>query len=190
MSVLDLVRTEAPVPLVTLDHAKLHLRVDGADEDGYITDLIAVAVETIDGYSGRLGRAIVTQTWALHLPRFPSCRQIDLPLPPLQDVTSITYRDASGVAQTLSSATYDVLDGPKSAVVLKSGQAWPSTGDHPRAATITFVAGYGEPEAVPRTIVNAVLLAVGEMYANREGDGPSAEKAISRLLSGVRKIRV
>lgn len=190
MSVLDLVRTQDPAPLVSLDRAKRHLRVDGTVEDEDITDLVAAAVEAIDGYSGRLGRAIVTQTWALHLPRFPACRQITLPLPPLQSVTSIAYVDAAGDEQTLSSGAYDVLDGPKSAVVLKSDQAWPSTGAHPRAVTITFVAGYGAPEAVPKTIVSAVLLAVGELYANREGDGPSAEKTISRLLSGVRKIRV
>lgn len=49
-------------PVITLDEAKRHLRVDGDDEKELIEGLIAAAVGYLDGPDGVLGRALAPQT--------------------------------------------------------------------------------------------------------------------------------
>lgn len=49
--------------LVSLSELKVHLRVDGDDEDALISGLAQAAVAWLDGWNGVLGRAILTQTW-------------------------------------------------------------------------------------------------------------------------------
>ena len=185
MAVLDLVRVEDPADLLPLDVAKAYLRVDSDDEDDEITDMVRGVVGLLDGYDGRLGRAIVTQTWALYLPCFPARRRLRLPLPPLQSVTSIVFRDPDGAEQTVDPADYIVLNGPMNAVEWRTGFAVPATEAHPRAVTITFVAGYGDVADAPKAIVRAAKLLLGWAYENREGEAPEPA-AVTRLLSGYR----
>ena len=79
---------------ITLAEANLHLKVDTTDDDSLITRLIAAARARAEWHTGR---AFITQTWTLHLDAWPACGIIELPLPPLQSVTSIvtTARDDS-----------------------------------------------------------------------------------------------
>lgn len=161
--------TPPVVQPVTLDEAKAHLRVTAADEDAHITSLIAAAVGHVDGPSGVLGRALVEQEWDLLLDAFP-CDELELPLPPLRSVTSITYVDEQGATQTLAPAAYEV---DASGVVLPAyGQTWPRTRAQRNAVTVRFKAGYGTTGAsVPAAIRAAILLLVGDLYANREAQG-------------------
>lgn len=157
---------------VTLDEAKAHLRVTAADEDALITALIAAAVGHVDGPSGTLGRALVEQEWDLLLDDFP-CDELELPLPPLRSVTSITYVDEQGATQTLAPAAYEVdASGPRGVVLPAYGQTWPRTRVQRNAVTVRFKAGYGTTGAsVPAAIRAAILLLVGDLYANREAQG-------------------
>lgn len=66
---------------VSLDEAKLHLRVDLTDEDTLIDTLIAAAREDCEKFQNR---AYISQTWELWLDAFPSRNYIELPLPPFQ----------------------------------------------------------------------------------------------------------
>ena len=75
------VRTVAPVAdLVSLAEAKAQCRVDDSDSDVLMTALIKAATDHLDGYSGVLGRALITQTWAVDfggfsdLIRLPVCK--------------------------------------------------------------------------------------------------------------------
>ncbi len=155
---------------VSLDQAKQHLRVDHSDEDELIASLITSASRKLDGRDGELSRALISQTWALSLGRFPA--EISLPLPPCQSVTSIAYVDENGVAQTLDAANYTLVgaggSGPAS-IVPSWGNAWPSTRDVPEAVTVTFVAGYGDdPLDVPEPIRTAIKMIVAHLYEHRE----------------------
>lgn len=162
------VRTVAPTAtLVTLADAKLHCRVDGGDEDVLITALVKAAQDYLDGYSGVLGRALLTQTWRQDFDAFSDTMR--LPVGNLLAVSSVTYYDASNAQQTLASSVYTAFSdtlGPY--VTRKPGQAWPSTYTRPDAVSVTWTAGYGATSAaVPAAIKQAALLLVGHWYDNR-----------------------
>lgn len=193
MAVLDLIRTTAPAALMTVEQAKAHLRVDHDDDDTLITDLVEAAVDLLDGYAGTLGRALVTQGWRLHLPAFPlrtPGRWIELPLPPLQAVTSIDYTADDGTTQAVPADWYEVLNGPVGRVVLRTGFAWPSTAVGPRAVRVNFTAGYGAASAVPPAVRQAVKVMIAAWYSDREGSEKTMPIAAERLVRGLRVRRI
>ncbi|MFZ0267768.1 head-tail connector protein [Caulobacter sp.] len=189
MSVLDLVRTVAPVPLVTLDQAKAHLNVLHDEDDQKIEDLIEACVDQLDGYSGETGLTLVEQTWELHLTRFPAGRVLALPLQPLISVESITFKDPDGVTQTFNLDQVTVRPGLKADITLKSGASWAATACDPRAVTITFKAGYGAPADAPAAYRLAVLVMLTANYHSPEG-AVSMPPAAQRLISPRRRRRI
>lgn len=151
---------------VSLDEAKLHLRMDGDDEDDFIAGLLAAAREYFEETTRR---SLISQTWRLSLGEWPD--EIELPKPPLQSVTSITYKDDSGAQTTLNSSVYLVdTDSEPGRIVLASGQSWPSGTLYPvNPIQVTYVAGYGdEGAAVPERMKQAIKLLLGHWYENRE----------------------
>lgn len=193
---LDLELAEAPATkFIDLADAKARLKIDYADDDADLDDLVATARDWLDGYSGVLGRALITQTWKLygesfgHLARMThpsrlSRRTFDLagwrfnharaairlPLPPLQAVTAIDYVDPDGVDQSLDLGDVWITPGQAGEVRPIAGGSWPATQcGYRRAVTITFTAGYGdEAEAVPPRIRSAALYLVAHWNRNRE----------------------
>jgi len=77
-------KTAPSVEPVTLDQAKLHLRVDSSDDNTLITALITTARQLAERETKR---AFITQTWELHLDR--ALPEVEIPKPPLQSVDSI-----------------------------------------------------------------------------------------------------
>lgn len=173
-----LVTAPAEMP-VSLAEAKAHLRVDGAGEDGLIGALILAATQHLDGWSGVLGRCLVTQEWRIVLPRFPVFPrdEMRLPLAPVQSAT-ISYFNGENISTTLASG-FD-LAGER--LMLSYGSTWPNTTWRADAVAVNFVAGYGEPEAVPAPIKQAILLMVGHWFQNREA---AADKPVSALPMAV-----
>lgn len=163
------VQTAAPdaTPL-TIEEAKKHLNVEHADDDSYIESLIAAAVARLDGRAGILRRCLMTQTWRQDFDCF--ARSLLLPLEPVSAIGSVTYKDASGVTQTVAPSSYALLEediGP----VVRFVQAFtvPAVADDGPAVSVTFTAGYGdEPEDVPQPIRHALLLLIADWYQNRE----------------------
>jgi uncharacterized phiE125 gp8 family phage protein len=153
---------------VALYDVKDHLAIDASDFDDLLVGYIASVRAYLDGRDGILGRALVTQTWDLRLPCFPAV--IELPLPPLQSVTSISYVDANGDTQTLSPSGYQVsgIGGSQRACIAPAyGTRWPVTRDVPEAITVRFVAGYPD-DGVPPAIKQAIMEMVADLWANRE----------------------
>ena len=163
------IRTVAPSgDLITLAEAKAHLRVDHSDEDTYIPSLAMAAVSYLDGYSGRLGRALITQTWAQDYLAFSEVMR--LPLGDLIAVTSVTYYDSANSQQTLATSVYAAAsDGLGPYISRKPGQSWPSSYARQDAVRVTWTAGFGATAAsVPAAIKHAALLLIAHWYANRE----------------------
>lgn len=179
-----LTRFAAPsVTPVSLTEIKAHCRVDGSDDDTTLQIYLDAAVAHLDGAEGILGRCLVTQTWDYNLDAFDG--DIVVPLPDLQSVTSVTYVDSAGATQTVSAADYTVA-GQR----IVPDTSWPVAGDVPNAVTVRFVAGYGLAAAVPAAIKAAILLYVGDLYANREGSGEFGNMAARALLMPYKKWRL
>lgn len=180
------VRITPPVAApVTLDEAKAHLRVDGADGDALITALIAAATDHLDGYSGVLGRCIVNQQWRQD---FASWSPLRLPFPNASEVT-VTYSDADGVTQAVPAADHRLIDavrGPE--IYFRPGWTAPAleAGTH-APVQATFTAGYGLAADVPASIKAAILLHVGSLHEHREelvvGGAPAPTGAYGALIS-------
>lgn len=153
---------------VTLAEAKAHCRIDDADSDGVLTNLINAAESYLDGYSGILGRALVNQTWVQNYDSF--CDRMSLPVGIASSITTMKYYDTSNVQQTLASSVYQLLtDDLGSYVTLKPSQVWPQPYSREDAVEITWVSGYGAAASnVPAAIRAAALLLVGHWYENRE----------------------
>lgn len=153
---------------ITLAEAKLHLRVDVTDSDAYITTLIKVARNACEE---RLERAIPSSGWTLTLDKFPTA--IKLEYPPVISVASVSYIDTAGVVQTLASSEYivDIISEP-GYIVPAVDKSWPDTQDRINAVIVVYTAGYA---TVPTPLTQWMLLAIGDMFANRER---SAERPI------------
>lgn len=176
------VRTAAPATNpVSLAEAKAHLRVDHSDHDTRIASLIEGATANLDGYTGILGRALVTQTWRQDFPAFTDL--LRLPLRPVASITIVTYYDANNAQQTLASTVYGLFSDALGAyVALKPDQTFPSTYARRDAVSITYVAGVAA-SAVPGPIKQAILLQVEILYDRPDGsplDG--LERASASLL--------
>ena len=149
---------------VSLAAAKLHLRVDGTDEDAYIRGLIAAARQDAEHQTGR---AIVAQTWRLSLEAFPA-GDIELPRPPLQSVKSITYLGADGIRRTLAPTEYRVItDELFGRVVLARGASWPAYLADIGSVQVTFVAGWPEAADVPEAIRHWIKIKLTTLYEQR-----------------------
>jgi uncharacterized phiE125 gp8 family phage protein len=147
---------------VTLAEAKAQCRVLHTDEDDFITALIAAATGHVEKSCG-LG--LIAQTWRLSLDGFADT--IQLPLAPIQSVTSVEYLDEAGDLQTASASLYtvDTTDVP-GRIVLNDGEDWPETQVVINAVRVTYVVGYATP---PAPIKQAILLLIGHWFENREG---------------------
>ena len=152
---------------LTLAEAKLHLRVDVdiTDDDSLITALIFTARQQAEH---RTGRALVSQQWRYAIDTFPA-DSLELPLPKLQSVQSVTYLDADGVRQTLAGAEYDVVTDELVGRLLPSfGKTWPACRVRPGSVQVSYTCGYGAAPDVPQSIKAWMLLAIGAWYENRE----------------------
>ena len=189
------VRTVPPAATpVSLAEAKAHCRVDDADQDSLITRLIEAATAHLDGWTGVLGRSLVTQTWAQSFAAFPAGRSIRLPLAPVQSIASIGYRDTSDAEQVLASSAYHlVTDAIGARVLLDEDADWPDTHDRPDAVTVAAVCGYGDAGDVPEAIRQAILMMVGHWFENREAVGAGVlfnelPMAVQALLTPYRRV--
>lgn len=157
------VQTAPTVLPVSVAECKAVLRIDHAQHDTMVQSLIKAArayVETV----GRL--TLTDTTYDLRLDTFPS-GPIDLRRGPVQSVTSITYTDAEGAAQTLSASTYnvDIYSLPER---IWPEDTWPATEcEAPNDVKVRYLAGYGDSaDDIPESIRQALIAIVVHMYEN------------------------
>jgi len=178
--------TAPATAVVTTAEAKSQTVVNHATDDTLIDFLIEAATKEVQVLAGR---QFVDATFKMYLNEFPSGDSIRIPRSPLDSVTSITYVDADGATQTLSTDDYDVdTKGKRGSIRLADGSSWPTTKYTLNAVTIEFVAGYGSAADVPNHHKQAILIAVTDLYENR-GDGQDKVDAqtvrdtVERLVS-------
>jgi uncharacterized phiE125 gp8 family phage protein len=173
---------------VSLAEMKAEARLDGSDDtdDARLMGCLRAATDRLDGAEGLLGKALITQEWQLLLPSFP-CHggRIDLPLPPLQAVISVTYVDPAGDEQTLATDRYQVV-GTSHAypgwIAHAHAMTWPATRCQDEAVTITFSCGYGPSwNDVPEGFKQGLTAMAVAMF-----DGCGADEPVASMLSAYR----
>lgn len=177
--------TQPASEVVTVADFKAHSPICFDDDDAVIGHYVSAATEMVDAEHGELGRALITQSWALILPVFPSCGRFELPVSPVQSITSITYYDSDNAEQTLSTDAYRLTILPDRAQVdLAAGYSWPGIFDRADAVTVTYVAGYGDASTdIPAGIRQAIRLTAAHWYENRAA---TSEMKIEDAPMGVR----
>ena len=189
---------------VTTTLVKQHTRIDNSDDDTLLSVYIGSATAMVEHF---LNRALLTQTllWSLansfpvnSWPLVPAPvlilplamewsfqqmlrRDIELPRPPLQSVSLVTYAQWGDTSDTTLTAgtQYDVDNTcDPSRVHLHSDVPW-GTRSH---TSVTYQAGYGAAADVPVPIIHAILLTVANMYEHRgnqdTGDLPEAARSL------------
>lgn len=164
---MNLKRTAAPADdPISLAEAKKHLRVTHTAEDDYITDLIMVARMACED---RIQQTLVCTPWRLTLDAFST--KVVLPMGPVLEMLSIQYVDVDGVTQTLVLADSQLASQNDIYFLVPAVQKqWPATqAGRYGAVWVDYKAGFGVAAAdVPTPLRRWMLLAIGDMYANRE----------------------
>ncbi len=156
---------------VALADAKAHLKIDTSDEDALVTAMITAARARAEWHTGR---ALITQGWTLHLDAWPVFGTIEIPLPPLQSVVSVTTyaRDDSATVMSPLLYTVDAASAP-ARLALKTGVPPPAGLRRVNGLAIAFTAGYGDAASdVPALLKQAILELVAFLYENR-GEAPA-----------------
>lgn len=186
------VRTIAPAEdlIDTSEAARFCREADDVQTAVTIAAFVQAATDHLDGWSGILGRALVTQTWRQDFEYF--CDRNRLPLDPVQSVTSVTYYDSSNVQQALSTSVYQLLTDDRGPyVTLKYGQVWPVVYPREDAVSITAVFGYGAASVVPQAIKQAALHLVSHWNEHREAVGDEMHElplAVNSLITPYRRV--
>ncbi len=166
---------------VSLDEAKLHLRVDFNDDDGLIQMLISSARQAAETITNR---QFITARWRMILDSFPGPslmgvlagqpftlpgHAILIPKSPVQSVVAINYLDMASVQQTMPAANYTVDAACEPARITPIfGQIWPIPLPQISAVSVTFDVGYGDASAVPEGIKSWIKMRVASLYTYRE----------------------
>ena len=157
------VATPSTFEPLSLEDAKLHLRVTDDDDDQSIADYAKAAKSYIQF---KTGLYLASQTLTLKTNTFNDfCK---LPVAPVASITSITYTDPDAAPQTLATSVYEArLEGLSPLIVLKTDQAWPSI-ELGSQIVLTVVVGFATPDDMPHDILSALKLLLGTLYMQRE----------------------
>lgn len=169
-AVLSVSRTGSPAALpLTLAEAKAHLRVDGTADDALIMIYMEAAVDAVEAATRR---CLMPQDFEMRLSEFPDASvPIETWHAPVIEVLSVETVAADGTTTTLDADTYQVVApaGPyamPATIRVAAGAAWPSVdSDVHGPVVVTYRAGYVQ---VPAALRAAVLLLLGDSFANRE----------------------
>lgn len=153
----------SPGLLVSVDAAKVHLRVDHAEDDARITSLIGAATEALEAATQR--RFMVQElAWVLPNWRYP----MRLPVAPAsEEGLVVTYADEILGDTALSAAGYVVRPiGATLGVCAAEGVIWPVLDpDAAERVVITFSAGEA---TAPTAAAEACKLLVEYYYEGRD----------------------
>lgn len=163
--------TETPIDLAD---AKRQCRITSDDEDLLVQAYLDAAVSWLDGYSGVLGRCMVTQTWRADITRLGEV--IALPFPDIQ-ITTADFSDT-----TAGALVYEWHESMASPALLPRG-------GFGRPASVVFTAGYGPASAVPEALKQAVRLLV-QYYEGRGADPTVADHLMRSVHALIAPFRV
>ena len=152
---------------VALADAKLHLRVDVADDDALISRLITGARSELER---GLGRAFIIQSYTYLIDAWPAGFAVNLPIAPVQSIDQVRVYALGGSFIVVPPSTY-LLDGLGSPprLIRRGSLSWPIPLQPANGIAIDFTAGHGaNPQDVPAALRIASLLLTAHWYEHRQ----------------------
>lgn len=162
---------------ITVDDAKVFLRVDTTADDELIGALISAAREFAEHYTQS---TFATVTYELALDAFP-VDAIDLPNAQTATVESVKYTDPTGAEVTVDPTGYALSDYGMSAFIYPRA-AWPVAGRVNNAVRVRYTV---EADEVPKVARAAMLELVAHFYEARENND-AIPAGVTRLLDVAR----
>ncbi len=179
--------------LISLDDAKLFLRVSVTTDDDLIKSLIRASRQYTET---RTGRSLIKKDYILSLNRFPTLYfdnsvAIDLRFPPLADVDRIEYIDSSDTLQILSSDKFqiDAFSTPGRVAPLPANLFWPTARwGALNPVKIFYSAGYEARAAFPsNTNQNQTTITIGDA---QNGNGDINRAILEDLITAMKQLIV
>lgn len=173
--------------ILSLDDFKAEFRIGNnvAAENNRAISAIREAFYRLDGPTGWLNRAILSQQWKGYMDSFD---EFEVPLPVTSSVDTVRYRDTDGTWQTLSTDYYGVdLSGLFAVVYLKKDKTWPDVYQDRASVEVTFTGGWDDGADVLTNaygIRKAMKLLAGHYFHN-----PTPTFVEPRLVEVPRKIQ-
>lgn len=175
---LTLMTAPASEP-VSLEQARLHLRLDQTQEDTLLTSLITAARMLVESQTAR---ALITQHWQT-IAKTSAAHTLALPLSPVQAVASVFAREDGNETELAASEWRlegDVLH------FTNHGEG--------QQMRIMFRAGYGDDAtSVPAPLRQAILQMTAHWFENRGESfsrGTAMPAAIEALLAPYKPVRL
>lgn len=183
---LKLVTPPAETP-ITVEQARIYLRIDNDLEDLRIETMIKAATLHLENY---LGIKFVTQIWDVFMDYFPmeargdwwdgsrelaiselyrASRNIKLPIGLAQSLDQFDTTSDDGTVISELPANYELDTANNTARIgLKQGAVWPTTVLRANSGIrFRLTVGFGDAAVVPEDIKNAIFELVAHMYENR-----------------------
>jgi len=172
---------------ISLSDVKAHLRIDFAQEDAYLTNLIKTAIERFENITTI---DLITKTYKTFLDNFPvDNTPIKIKRTKLQSIISIQYY-LNGVLTNFDASNYYINETNQySHIFLKEDKEYPTTIDNRAdAVIINFTSGFGASDAnVPFTYKQGLMEYVAFLYKNR-GDACCNDMGIANGFFNINQI--
>lgn len=152
--------TELPV---TVDEARLQLRMQDGSLDEDVLSKLWAAVGECENLTGRSLRVSTTLTQKYC--QWP-CNPVRLNRQPVSAITHVKYYDADGTLQTVSSSNYRLHESSEAAAHLEIDGEFvkPTLYARDDAVVVTYTAGYGTTAAVPYVAKEAIKLTLSLLF--------------------------
>lgn len=171
----DKIITSATFEPISVADAGEYLRVDDLVADtALLQSLITASRQAVEQF---LNRYIAEQTVETAYNGFSNELVLSSPV---SSVTSVKYLDSNGAEQTLATNQYLVDTYSEPAVITPAyNVTYPATYAVPNSVKVRYVVGFtsgGSPDTnpLPKPIRHAMMLIIGDLYANREGQSDKA----------------
>lgn len=176
---MQVIITDYPDPLVTLDEVKVALGESGDDRDDLISGFVLAAQAELDGPKGWVGISIAQQSVEA---RFDTFDDVPLRLPggPIIGDVVLSYLDSDGVTQIMDTADYLVAaDGTLSLI---AGGSWPTIADQSGAIQAAYDVGLVEIEGDPRLQLMKTAIILHVRMTMDGVDPDTSRRAIESLV--------
>lgn len=192
---------------ITISDLKNHLRLDTADDDSLLSNLISASTK----YAEELVRmSFIEETRVVYIDLYQLNKDntrygiVELPISPLISVDFINIYSSSNTPTLFDAANYyvDTISIP-GRIALNQGVTWPSDARRINSVQIQYKVGFGASAATcPPDIKQALLIICSDWYENRTtsdtSDGanigafktPTSEATANRTLSRYRVMRL